>query len=70
MIHRFPYIDLFPHVPNSIKDLNPYFSLSPTLTPPQNSPNHLPITSVTPKFSTTPSNTSNSLSSESLFLHL
>ena len=32
--HRFPYSDLFPSSPNTIKILDSYFSLSPNLSPP------------------------------------
>jgi len=42
--HRFPYANLFSIGPNFVKDLNLYFSLSLTLTPPQNSPTSSTIT--------------------------
>jgi len=46
-------IIFFPNTPNIVKDINQYFNLSPTLTPPKNSPNSLLVTSMTPESSTT-----------------
>ena len=75
---RFPYSDLFPSSPNSLKSLDSYFSLSPNLSPPsaspapqpsQLSPSHSsPAPSVPPGFSpilVNPPSVSHSVSQES-----